>query len=85
MLQARVIGHAHATLKHASLAGWRLVVVQPLGIKAATEEVLLCLDGLGAAVGDVVVVSSDGAAARQMVGDGQSPARWFVLGLVDAK
>lgn len=82
MLQARVIGHAHATIKHASLAGWRLVVARPLGIAAATNEALLCLDGLGAALGDMVIISSDGAAARQLVGDGQSPARWFVMGLV---
>ena len=30
MLTARVIGHATATVKHPSMEGWKLLVVQPL-------------------------------------------------------
>jgi microcompartment protein CcmK/EutM len=30
-----------------------------------------------------VILSSDGAAARKMVGNEKSPARWMVVGIVD--
>ena len=32
-----------------------------------------------------VVISSDGSAARKVVGDEKSPARWLVIGVVDEK
>jgi microcompartment protein CcmK/EutM len=32
-----------------------------------------------------VVISSDGSAARNAVGDPKSPARWLVVGIVDEK
>jgi microcompartment protein CcmK/EutM len=30
-----------------------------------------------------VIISSDGLAARQAVGDNRSPVRWLVIGIVD--
>jgi microcompartment protein CcmK/EutM len=47
-------------------------------------EPLLAIDNLGAGVGDRVILSNDGASAREMVGDRKSPARWLVLGIADA-
>ncbi len=81
MILGRVIGHAVSTVKHASLQGWRLVTVQPL--RAASLDPILVLDRLGAGVGTLVVVSNDGKAAREWVGDDTSPARWTILGIVD--
>jgi ethanolamine utilization protein EutN len=84
MQLARVIGHAVATVKHASMQGWRLLVVQPLGVEdKADGEPLLAIDSLGSAVNDLVIVSNDGAGARQLVGVKTSPVRWFVMGLKD--
>jgi ethanolamine utilization protein EutN len=84
MQLARVVGHATATVKHPSLQGWRLLVVQPLTRDETEEgEPLLALDGLGANPSSLVIVSNDGAAAREMVGAKNSPARWFVLGMRD--
>lgn len=81
MLLARVCGHGTATVKHASLAGARLVLAQPL--RSLTLEPLLVLDRLGTALGDLVVISSDGQAAREFLNDPTSPARWSVVGIVD--
>ncbi len=81
MLIARVIGHATATVKHRSLNTERLVAVQPL--RSLTTDPLLVLDRLGAGPGDLVVITSDGKGAREMVGDETSPARWSVAGIVD--
>ena len=81
MILGRVVGNAVSTIKHASLDGWRLVVVQP--IRAASLDPVLAIDPLGAGEGSVVVLTNDGGAARELVGDKTSPARWSVMGIVD--
>lgn len=80
----RVVGHAVATVKHPSLRGWRLLVVQPLtGEGKEDGEPVLAIDSLGAGTADRVIVSNDGAGARALVGAKDSPARWFVMGIPD--
>lgn len=81
MLLARVIGHGTSTIKHRSLTGMKLLLVQPL--RSLTREPVLALDRLHAHVGDLVLISSDGRGARQMVGDDTSPARWTVVGIAE--
>jgi ethanolamine utilization protein EutN len=81
---ARVVGHAVATMKHSTLQGWRLLVVQLLTPDGGPDgEPLLAIDNLGAGAGDDVIVCNDGAEARNMVGAKNSPVRWFVMGLRD--
>jgi ethanolamine utilization protein EutN len=80
----RVVGHAVSTVKHPSLQGWKLLVVQTLTVDGdADGEPILAIDHLGAGAGDRVIVCNDGAEARAMVGAKNSPARWFVMGLAD--
>ncbi len=84
MQQGTVIGHATSTIKHPSLNGWRLLIVQPLGIRDQPEGTpVVAVEKLGAAVGQKVVISSDGRGVRELIGDPRSPARWFVVGIVD--
>lgn len=84
MQRARIVGQGVATVKHPSLVGWRLLLAQPLGRRdQADGEPLLVLDRLGARIGDEVLLTSDGAGARELVGVRTSPARWFVLGICD--
>ncbi len=79
-----VVGHATSTVKHASLAGWRLLLVQPLGNLGQPDgEPLLAIDKLGAGTSTRVILSNDGAGAREMVGIKTSPVRWMVLGVCD--
>jgi len=79
-----IVGHAVATVKHASLTGWRLLLVQLLTPDGKPDgEPLLAIDSLGAGVGDRVILCNDGAGARQLVGNKNSPARWFVMGIRD--
>lgn len=81
---ARVEGQAVSTVKHASLNGWKLLVVQPLGTDGKADgEPLLAIDHLGAGIGSLVIVSNDGAGARELVGHKNSPVRWMVLGICD--
>ena len=81
MLLGRVHGHATSTLKHHSLRGTKMVLVQP--IRSMTKEPLLVLDRLGVTAGDTVLITSDGRAARELVGDKTSPARWTTVGIID--
>ena len=80
----RVIGQGVSTVKHPSFVGWRLLVVQSLTADGQADgEPLLAIDNLGAGVGDQVILSNDGASARQLVGVRNSPVRWLVLGVCD--
>jgi ethanolamine utilization protein EutN len=80
-----VIGHATATVKHPSLTGWRLLLVQLLTVDGKEDgEPLLAIDHLGAGPGARVILTNDGASAREAVGSKTSPVRWMVLGLCDS-
>ncbi len=80
----RVVGRAVATVKHPSLSGSKLLLVQLLGIDDKPDgEPILAIDQLGAGAGDRVLMCNDGAEARAMVKAKDSPARWFVMGLAD--
>ena len=64
----RVVGHAIATVKHPSMTGWRLLVVQILTADGKPDgEPILAIDTLGAGSGDRVILCNDGAGARQLV------------------
>jgi ethanolamine utilization protein EutN len=81
---ARIIGRATSTVKHPSLGGWRLLIAQPLGAKGQFDgPPQIAIDSLGAGMGAEVMISSDGAYVRQIVGSNQTPIRWVVIGLVD--
>jgi ethanolamine utilization protein EutN len=84
MQLGRVMGQAVSTVKHPSLHGWRLLLVQPLTADGnADGEPLLAIDNLGAGPAHLVILSNDGAGARALIGDKNSPARWMVLGVCD--
>ncbi len=79
-----VVGHAVATVKHPTLEGWRLLVLQLLAIDGGADgEPLLAIDPLGSAVGQRVIVTNDGAGVREVIGKKNSPVRWMVLGICD--
>jgi ethanolamine utilization protein EutN len=81
MLLGTVEGHATSTVKHRSLRGVKLVLVQP--VRSLTVQPVLAVDRIGVAPGDLVMISSDGKGTREFVGDPNSPARWTVVGIVD--
>ena len=84
MLQGIVIGHATATVKHRSLNGWRLVIVQPVGPDGRPDaDPQIAVDRHGSAPGQRVVLNSDGLAARELIGDSKTPVRFFVIAVVD--
>jgi len=84
MQLAEVKGTATATIKHSSMQGWRLLVVQPLGATGQPDgDPLIAIDDQGSTVGQNVIISSDGAGVREMMGTNNTPVRWFVMGQPD--
>jgi ethanolamine utilization protein EutN len=84
MVLGMVIGHVTATVKHPSLVGLRMPLVQVLDSNRKPEgDVLVAVDRYGAGKGQIVILNSDGKGAREYVGNEKSPARWYVVGLGD--
>ena len=84
MQPALVLGSARATVKHKSLDGQRLVIINLLNADdSADGPPLIALDQLGSRRGDRVLVTSDGKYARDLTGHSTNPARWTVMGIVD--
>jgi ethanolamine utilization protein EutN len=84
MQLAKVIGRTTATVKHESLAGWRMLIVQPLGAKGnADGDPVIAVDNLGGGSGDNVMITSDGKSVTEMIGSNSTPVRWAVIGIED--
>lgn len=84
MQLAKVIGKATATVKHPTLEGRKLLIVQMLDARGGPEgEPLITIDEMGCRLGDRVMVAVDGSAIKELLGVNNSPARCIVLGQVD--
>jgi ethanolamine utilization protein EutN len=84
MQLGRVVGHATATVKHPSLAGQRLTLLQLLTTDGRADgEPVLALDHLGSKLGELVIACNDGLEARRLTNARNTPARWWVMGVRD--
>lgn len=85
MLSGRVIGTATSTVKHPTLQGWKLLLVQPLSAdgRSPDGDPVLAVDALGAGTEETVIISSDGRSTRQLIGSDNTPVRWSVIGIRD--
>jgi ethanolamine utilization protein EutN len=83
MYLGKVIGTATSTVKHPSMEGAKLLLVKCFQAdgKTAEGDPILVIDKLGAGRGEMVMVTSDGIGAREMLNDPRSPIRWSVLGI----
>ncbi len=85
MQAARVIGNTHATVRHPSLDGWRLLALQPVDINNNRDSFpLLAIDNLGARRDDMVFFTSDGQAVKELVGRSDCPVRYVIHGIIDS-
>lgn len=82
MQLGRVIGTAHATIKHPSMRGRKLMIVQPRLVDNTPDgDPILAVDCIGAGVGDDVMMTSDGA--RRLMNVEVTPVRWTIIGIQD--
>jgi ethanolamine utilization protein EutN len=82
---AKVIGTATATIKHPTLTGAKLLVVQPALADGLTPDgdPLLVVDGIGAGCGETVLITSDTRRARELMAADATPVRWTTIGIKD--
>jgi len=80
MLSGKIRGYATSTVKHPTLTGWKLLIVQP---DDADADPVLAIDTLGAGPGMHVLISSDGKFTAATVGTQATPIRWSVIGIRD--
>jgi microcompartment protein CcmK/EutM len=80
-----VVGTANSTVKHSSLQGWKMLVVQFYGADGRTPdgEPVIAVDSLGAGKGETVLLSSDGKGTRALLKNDTTPVRWSVIGIQD--
>jgi ethanolamine utilization protein EutN len=85
MQMALVVGTAVSTAKHDSMAGSKLLVVQPQMADGKTPDGFpqVAVDGIGAGAGDQVMITSDGRGARELLQAENTPVRWTVVGIRD--
>lgn len=85
MQTARVLGTVNSTVKHDSLVGCKLLVVQPLLAdgKSYDEFPLVAADFVGAGPGSLVVITSDSRFAGEMLKADRTPLRWTTIGVCD--
>jgi ethanolamine utilization protein EutN len=80
-----VVGSAIATIKHPSMVGTKLLVVQPLMADrtSADGHPVLAIDCVGSGAGETVMISSDGRFVRDFLECDSTPVRWAVIGIED--
>ena len=84
MQNALVVGTATSTVKHSSMEGCKLLVVQPRLVDGAPDgDPLVAVDAMGAGVGETVMITSDGRGARALLGVEATPVRWTTIGIRD--
>lgn len=81
-----VVGTATSTVKHATLRGQKMLVVQPLMAdgRKPDGDPQIAVDAVGAGPGERVMITSDGKFVREVVKQENTPIRWSVIGIADA-
>ncbi len=84
MRLAYIRGYVTSTVKHPSFNGARLLIAQPVDQADKPDGApQVVLDPLGTSLHEKVIICSDGGWARNYLKDPRSPARWWIMGIVD--
>lgn len=84
MFLGRVIGEVVSTVKHPSLVGRKILVVDMLTPeRRPVGRSTLAVDSVDAGVGDFVLVVDEGSSAALVTGLPNPPIRTVIVGVVD--
>ena len=84
MIIGTVRGHIVSTINHRFYDGKKLLIVEKEDFAGKAGGYLIAIDGgVGAGVGERVLVIDEGNSARQVVRDTQAPLRSIIIGIVD--
>jgi len=84
MRLARVVGTVVATRKNPKLDGAKLLLAQPVDQAGeATGPTQLAIDGVGAGIGELVLLVLEGRAAGAALGRRAAPVDAAIVGIID--
>ncbi len=85
MLVGRVTGNVVSTNKCQSLMGAKLLIVQPVHLEtlAMQDDYVICVDDVGAGVGDLVFCAY-GSSARQSDTSKKLASDYTIYGIIDS-
>jgi ethanolamine utilization protein EutN len=84
MYLARIDGTLTSTVRHETLAGFRLLIAQRLeGDGRDSGEPQVIADMIGARLGSIVLVTTDNESVRK-ASTNKNPMRLAVMGIVDS-
>lgn len=84
MIIGTVKGDIVSTIQHPFYDGKRMLVVEKEDASGKPSGYIVAIDGgVGAGVGDRVMIVDEGNSARQIVGDKNAPLRSIIVGVVD--
>jgi ethanolamine utilization protein EutN len=80
----KVVKRVVATVKHRAFEGRPLLLVQPLTPMFANKgSEVLCIDFVGADMGEIVLIMKEGSSVQQMLNNKEAPADAAIIGIVD--
>jgi ethanolamine utilization protein EutN len=85
MLICRVVGDVVSTIKNSHLAGYKLLIVQPVELDTKTPRgtSFIAVDKVDAGPHDLVLVNREGSGARLLLGDSKVPVQAVIVGVID--
>lgn len=84
MIIGTVKGDIVSTIQHPFYNGRRMLVVEKEDFAGKPGGYIIAIDGgVGAGVGDRVLIVDEGTGARQIIGDAKAPLRSIIVGVVD--
>jgi microcompartment protein CcmK/EutM len=84
MILGRVTGSVVSTIHHPVVDGRKLLMADRLDQDGnPTGGYVIALDGIGAGMGETVLILDEGNGARQLLDDDQAPVRSMVVAIVD--
>ena len=87
MQLAKVVGNLVSTHKNETIRGKKLLFVQPIDEKLVPfGNELLAIDGVGAGIGDTVLIMNEGGSARMVTNavSPYAPIELCIAGIVDS-
>jgi ethanolamine utilization protein EutN len=80
----KVVKQVVSTVKNDAFIGYPLLLVQPLNMKLENKgSEVLCLDFMGASLGELVLIMKEGSSVNDMMGLAEAPADAAIIGIVD--
>lgn len=84
MILAKVVGSIVSTSKNEKLVGYKFMIVKPIENDKLTDTDFIAVDGVGAGIGEKVLVAT-GSAARLGIQNPEAPVDATIVGIVDEK